>query len=152
MADSSLKTRVMEDMKGAMRQGDKSRLGAIRLILAAIKQQEVDTRRELDDAQIMGVLDKMVKQRKDSLSQFKQAGRADLVAKEQFELDVIKAYMPEQLGAAEIEELISTIIVETGASGMRDMGKVMSKLKPQLVGRADMAAVSAMVKARLAGG
>ena len=149
MADSSLKTRVMEDMKGAMRQGDKSRLGAIRLILAAIKQQEVDTRLELDDAQIMGVLDKMVKQRKDSLSQFKRAGRADLVAKEQFELDVIKAYMPEQLSAAEIEELISTIITETGASGMRDMGKVMGMVTKQLAGQADGKTISTIVKNKL---
>ena len=152
MPDSSLKARIMEDMKSAMRQRDKLRLGAIRLILAAIKQQEVDTRRELQDPQIMGVLDKMVKQRRESLSQFSQAGRDDLVAKEQFELDIIKAYLPEELSAGEIEALVSKIIAETGASSMRDMGKVMSKLKPQLVGRADMAAVSTMVKTQLAKG
>jgi uncharacterized protein YqeY len=149
MDDLSLKAGIMEDMKAAMRNGDKPRLGAIRLILAAIKQQEVDTRRELDDAQIMTVLNKMVKQRKDSLSHFSQAGRDDLVAKEQFELDVIKAYMPAELSAEEIESLISSTIAETGASSMKDMGKVMGRLKPQLAGRADMAAVSARVKACL---
>ena len=150
MADSSLKTRIIEDMKSALRQGEKSQLGAIRLIVAAIKQQEVDTRRELDDSQIVGVLNKMVKQRRDSLSQFSKAGRDDLVAKEQLELDVIKAYMPKELSAEDIENLVSTVIAETGASNMKDMGKVMGKLRPQLVGRADMAAVSAMVKTRLA--
>ena len=149
MTDTSLKNRIMEDMKGALRQGEKSRLAAIRLILAAIKQQEVDTRCQLDDSQIMSVMDKMVKQRRESLSQFSKAGRDDLVAKEQFELDIIKAYMPKELSAEDIENLVSAVIAETGAATMKDMGKVMSKLKPQLVGRADMAAVSAKVKARL---
>lgn len=149
MVESQLKTRVMDDMKAAMRSGDKSRLGAVRLILAAIKQQEVDTRSELEDAQIMAVLDKMVKQRRDSVSQFRKAGRDDLVSKEQYELDVIKAYMPAELTAEEIESLIASTISEVGASSMRDMGKVMGKLKPQLLGRADMAAVSSIVKTRL---
>lgn len=152
MVDSKLKARVVNDMKDAMRSGDKPRLGAVRLVLAAIKQQEIDTRSELGDAQIMAVLDKMVKQRRDSLSQFRQADREDLVAKEQYELDVIKAYMPAELTDEEIESLISKTIAEVEAATMRDMGKVMGKLKPQLVGRADMAKVSAMVKERLVKG
>jgi uncharacterized protein YqeY len=151
MTTSSLKTRIQEDMKTAMRQRDKARLGAVRLILAAVKQREVDSRLDLDDAQIIAVLDKMLKQRRESLEQFSKAGRDDLVAQEQFEVDLIKTYMPEELSGEEIESLISAAISATGASGLRDMGKVMGQLKPQLMGRADMAVVSREVKARLSG-
>lgn len=150
MTTSSLKKRIQEDMKTAMRQRDKTRLGAVRLILAAVKQREVDTRQDLDDAQIISVLAKMLKQRRESLEQFSKAGRDDLVAQEQFELDLIKTYMPEELSGEEIESLIAAAITQTGATGLRDMGKVMGQLKPQLMGRADMALVSREVKARLA--
>jgi uncharacterized protein YqeY len=151
MTTSSLKTRIQEDMKTAMRQRDKVRLGAVRLILAAVKQREVDSRQDLDDPQIIAVLDKMLKQRRESLVQFSKAGRDDLVAQEQFEVDLIKTYMPEELSGEEIESHISAAITATGATGMRDMGKVMGELKSQLMGRADMAVVSREVKARLAG-
>jgi len=138
-------------MKDAMRGGDKPRLGVIRLILAAVKQREVDERVELDDAQVTSVLDKMSKQRRDSLDQYEKAGRDDLAAQERFELDILKSYLPEPLDDAEIDALIETAVQATGAGSMKDMGKVMGRLKDQLQGRADMGAVSARIKARLAG-
>jgi len=138
-------------MKAAIKAGDKRRLGVIRLINAAIKQREVDERVELDDTQVLVVLDKMLKQRRDSISQFEQAGREDLAAQERFEVDVCQEYMPAPLSEAEIDALISQAIDRTGATGMRDMGKVMGLLKPTLQGRADMAVVSQQIKARLGG-
>jgi hypothetical protein len=138
-------------MKNAMRGGDKRRLGVIRLILAAIKQREIDERIELDDAQVTVVLDKMLKQRRESLSQYEQAGRADLAEQEQYEMEIVQAYLPQPLSPAEIDTLIGQAISETGASGIKDMGKVMALLKPQLQGRADMSAVSGQIKAKLGG-
>ena len=146
-----LTARIQEDMKAAMRASDKRRLGVIRLILAAIKQREVDERIVLDDTQVTVVLDKMLKQRRESISQYEQAGRTDLVEQEQFEMGVIQAYLPQPLSPAEIDALIGQAITETGASGIKDMGKVMALLKPQLQGRADMSAVSAQIKAKLGG-
>jgi len=145
----SLKDRIQQDVKDAMRAKDKSRLAAIRLIAAAIKQREVDERIELDDTQVTAVLDKMAKQRRESISQFEKAGRDDLIAQEAMELEIIQSYLPEQLGEDEINALIDSAIQATGATGIRDMGKVMGQLKPKLQGRADMGAVSAMIKARL---
>jgi uncharacterized protein YqeY len=145
----SLKERILQDVKDAMRAKDKPRLATIRLITAAIKQREVDERIELDDTQILVVLDKMCKQRRESISQFEQAGRDDLAAQEKAELALIQEYLPEQLGKAEIEELIDAAMEQTGAASMKDMGKVMGQLKPKLQGRADMGAVSALIKARL---
>ena len=147
----SLTARIQEDMKAAMRASDKRRLGVIRLILAAIKQREVDERIVLDDTQVTIVLDKMLKQRRESISQYEQAGRTDLVEQEQFEMEVIQTYLPQPLSPAEIDVLIGQAIAETGASGIKDMGKVMALLKPQLQGRADMSAVSAQIKAKLGG-
>ncbi len=146
----SLKEHITEDMKTAMRGKDAPRLGAIRLILAAVKQREVDERITLDDTQILAVLDKMLKQRNDSLSQFRAAGRDDLADKEQFEIDVIQAYMPAQLSDAEIDQVIKDAISETGASNAKDMGKLMGILKPKLQGRADLSQVSKKVKDLLA--
>ncbi|TVQ90830.1 MAG: GatB/YqeY domain-containing protein [Chromatiaceae bacterium] len=146
-----LKQRLQEDMKAAMKAGDKARLGVIRLINAAIKQREVDERIELDDTQVLAVLDKMLKQRRDSIEQYQNAGREDLAAQERFEVEVCQVYLPAALTAAEITSLIDAAIGATGATAMSDMGQVMAQLKPQLQGRADMAAVSAQVKARLAG-
>ena len=146
-----LKQRLTDDMKAAMKAGDKQRLGVIRLINAAIKQREVDERIELDDAQVLAVLDKMVKQRRDSIAQYESAGREDLAAVERFEVDVCQAYLPAALSDAEIDVIIDEAVVSTGAVSMRDMGKLMGVLKPQLQGRADMGAVSQRVKARLAG-
>jgi uncharacterized protein YqeY len=148
---STLKERITEDMKAAMRARETDRLGTIRLLLAAIKQREVDERIELDDANITGVIDKLVKQRKDSISQFASAGRQDLVDKEESELVVLRGYMPQQLSAAEVEAEIAAAVAQTGAAGPQDMGKVMGVLKGKLAGRADMTAVSAQVKAALAG-
>jgi hypothetical protein len=145
----SLKDRILQDVKDAMRAKDKPRLATIRLITAAIKQREVDERIELDDTQVLVVLDKMCKQRRESISQFEQAGRDDLAAQEKAELALIQQYLPEQLGEAEINELIDAAMEQTGASSMKDMGKVMGQLKPKLQGRADMGAVSALIKARL---
>lgn len=136
-------------MKDAMRGGDKRRLGTVRLILAAIKQQEVDTRTDVDDAQVTVILDKMAKQRRESLDQYEKAGRDDLAEQETFELGVLKDFLPEQLSAAEITSLIEAAIADTGASSMKEMGKVMGVLKPKLQGRADMGAVSAQIKAQL---
>jgi uncharacterized protein YqeY len=138
-------------MKAAMRAKETSRLSAIRLLLAAIKQREVDERKELDDIEIVGVVEKMIKQRRESISQYEKASRADLVEVEQFELEVLQAYMPQQLSDAEIDAAVAAALAASGAQGMRDMGKVMAILKPQLSGRADMSAVSTMVKARLGG-
>jgi uncharacterized protein YqeY len=146
----SLKDQITEDMKTAMRARETERLGTIRLLLAAIKQREVDERVTLDDAAITAVIDKMIKQRKDSISQFQTAGRDDLVAKEQAELVVLAAYMPEQLSADDINAEIHAAIAATGAAGPQDMGKVMAVLKPKLAGRVDMTAVSGLVKTSLA--
>ncbi|SAL24858.1 GatB/Yqey family protein [Caballeronia sordidicola] len=146
----SLKDQITDDMKTAMRARETERLGTIRLLLAAIKQREVDERITLDDAAITAVIDKMIKQRKDSISQFQTAGRDDLVVKEQSELGVLAAYMPEQLSADDINAEIQAAVAATGAAGPQDMGKVMGVLKPKLAGRADMTAVSGLVKAALA--
>lgn len=145
----SLKTRLTDDMKTAMRAGDKSRLGVIRLINAAIKQREVDERIELDDAQVLSVLEKMLKQRKDSVKQYNDAGRQDLADAERAEMTVIEAYLPAQLSEAEVDALLEAAVSETGASSMRDMGKVMALLKERAAGRADMAVLSQKLKARL---
>jgi len=145
----SLKERVTEDMKSAMRSGDKERLATIRLILAATKQKEVDERITLDDGQVLSVIEKMVKQRKESIAQFEAGGRADLVAKENAELAVLTAYLPAQLSGAEVDGLIAQAIAATGATSIKDMGKVVAQVKTAAAGRADMAAVSARVKARL---
>jgi uncharacterized protein len=147
----TLKTRISEDMKSAMRAKDTVRLGAVRLLLAAIKQKEIDERSEPDDAAITGIIEKLIKQRKDSISQFQAAGRDDLVAAEQAELAVLQAYLPEQLSSAEIEAAVAAAIAESGATSARDMGKVMGLLKPRLAGRADMGQVSSLIKAHLAG-
>lgn len=146
----SLKRRINDDMKAAMKARDSQRLSAIRLLLAAMKQKEVDERIELDDAAITAVIDKMLKQRRDSLSQYEAAGRADLAAKEQAEIDVLTQYMPTPLTEAEIDALIEQAITDSGASGAAAMGKVVGLVRPQVMGRADMAQVSARIKNRLA--
>lgn len=146
----SLKARVTDDMKTAMRAKETVRLGTIRLLLAAIKQKEIDERIELDDAAVSSIVEKLIKQRKDSINQFQAAGRDDLVAVEQAELAVLQAYLPEQLSATEVEAAVTAAIAESGASSAKDMGKVMGLLKPRLAGRADMGQVSALIKARLA--
>lgn len=148
---SPLKERITEDMKNALRSGQKTSLGTIRLILAAIKQVEVDTRKDLDDTRILAILDKMSKQRRESITLFTQANRLELAEKEDQELTLIQGYLPEQLSDAEISVLIDAAIGATGAETMRDMGKVMGRLKPQLQGKADMSAVSAVIKSRLTG-
>jgi hypothetical protein len=147
----SLKARITDDMKTAMRARETARLGTVRLLLAAIKQKEIDERIELDDAAVSGIVEKLIKQRKDSISQFQAAGRDDLVAAEQAELVVLQAYLPEQLSAAEVEAAVVAAIAESGASSAKDMGKVMGLLKARLAGRADMGQASALIKARLAG-
>ena len=147
---SDLKAKLTEDMKTAMRGGDKDRLQTIRLILSAVKQQEVDTRKEQSDDDIIASLTKMQKQRRESITQFKKADRQDLVDKEQQELVVISEYLPAALGDDEIEKLIAQAMTESGASSIKDMGKVMGILKPKLAGRADMGAVSAKIKSALA--
>jgi uncharacterized protein len=149
MADVMLKQRLTEDMKTAMRAKDKPRLGVIRLVLAAIKQREVDERIELDDTQVLAALDKMVKQRRDSFTQFTDAGRQDLADQEQFEMTVLQGYLPAALSDAELEVLVSAAIESSAAVAMQDMGKVMAILKPQVQGRADMGAVSQLIKSRL---
>jgi uncharacterized protein YqeY len=146
----SLKYRVVEDMKTAMRAKETARLSTIRMLLAAIKQREVDERIELADADVLAVIEKMIKQRKDSIAQFEAGKREDLAAIERAEVAVLDAYLPARLSEAEIDALIAGAIATTGASGMAGMGKVMGVLKPQLAGRADLAAVSAKVKAKLA--
>lgn len=145
----SLKARITEDMKTAMRSGEKDRLGLIRMLLAGIKQREVDERITLDDAQVLAVVDKMIKQRKDSVAQFEAGGRADLVAKETAEIGWLTGYLPAQLSDAEVEALIRDAIAATGASSMKDMGKVMGVLKARSQGRTDMGALSARIKAAL---
>lgn len=147
----SLKARITEDMKSAMRAKETARLGAIRLLLAAIKQREVDERIELDDAQIIAAIDKMLKQRRDSIAQFEAAGRQELADIERFEISVLQAYMPEAANDEEIDALITKAMADTGAAGVKDMGKVMAAVKPVLAGRADMAQVSTRIKAKLAG-
>jgi uncharacterized protein YqeY len=146
----TLKDRITEDMKDAMRAKDAPRLSTIRLLLAAIKQREVDERIVLDDAAVVGIVDKTIKQRKDSITQFAAAGRTDLVDKETAELKVLEAYLPQRLSADEIAAEVAAVVAELGASGPADMGKVMAAVKPRLAGRADMGAVSAAVKQRLA--
>jgi len=147
----SLKIRITEDMKTAMRGRDTARLGAIRLLLAAIKQKEVDLRIEQDDAAVIAIIEKMLKQRRDSIDQFQAAGRQDLVDAEKFEVEVLTAYMPQALSAAEVDAIIAAAVSESGAKGVQEMGKVMAIVKPKLAGRADMGQVSALIKARLAG-
>ncbi|HJW47549.1 MAG TPA: GatB/YqeY domain-containing protein [Lysobacter sp.] len=147
----SLKQRLTDDMKAAMKGGDKETLGVIRLINAAIKQREVDERIELDDAAVIAVLEKGVKQRKDSISQYEAAGREDLAAVERTEMAVIERYLPAKMGEAEVLAAIDAAIAETGAAGPADMGKLMGVLKPKLAGQADMGQVSALVKQKLAG-
>lgn len=147
----SLKDTLQQDMKTAMRAGDKRRLGVIRLINAAVKQREVDERIELDDTQVTAVLDKMAKQRRESIEQYEKAGRNDLAEQEHYELEVLKSYLPEPLSESEIEVLIDAAMATTGAASLKDMGKVMGQLKNKLAGRADMSAVSARIKSRLGG-
>lgn len=149
MSDT-LKQRLQEDMKTAMRSQDKPRLDAVRLILAAVKQVEVDERIAVDDGRLLAILDKMVKQRRDSIAQYQKGNREDLVQQENFELAIIQNYMPAQLSAAEIDSMIKAAIQQTGATSAKDMGKVMAELKAKLQGRADIAAVSAKVKEQLA--
>jgi len=146
----TLKARITEDMKDAMRAKDSARLSTIRMLLAAMKQREVDERIELGDADVVAIIDKMIKQRRDSIAQFRAGKREDLAVAEEAEIGVLQAYMPAQLSEAEIDALIVAAIAATGASGMADMGKVMAMLKPKLAGRADMGAVSGRIKARLA--
>ena len=145
----ALKERITEDMKTAMRAGDKERLATVRLLLAAIKQREVDERITLDDGQVLAVIDKMIKQRREAISQFEAGGRADLVAKETAETTVLQAYLPAQLTAAEIDALITEAIAATGAASIQDMGKVMGFVKGKAQGRADMGALSARIKQKL---
>ncbi len=145
----SLKQRIQDDIKTAMRNKDKPRLGALRLVSSALKQREVDERIELNDSQVIEILDKMIKQRRDSIGQFEAAGRDDLVAQESFEVTVLQDYMPQPLSEAELAALIEQAVTESGASSAKDMGQVMALLKPQIQGRADMKAVSGDVKKRL---
>jgi uncharacterized protein YqeY len=147
----SLKERITDDMKAAMRSGEKERLGVIRMITAAIKQREVDERITLDDAQVLSVLEKMIKQRKESLVQFQAGNRQDLVDKEAAEITLLQGYMPSQLSDAEIDGLIQDAITATGAASIKDMGKVMAVIKGKAQGRADMAAVGAKIKTKLGG-
>jgi uncharacterized protein YqeY len=146
----SLKTCITEDMKTALRSRETARLGAIRLLLAAVRQKEIDERIELDDVAIIAVIDKMLKQRRDSIEQYQKAARQDLVDAEQFEVTVLSGYMPQALSAAEVEAIVVAAVAESGAKTMQDMSKVMAIAKPQLAGRADMGEVSKLVKARLA--
>lgn len=145
-----LKQQITEDMKTAMRAKEAPRLAAIRLLLAAMKQREVDERIELSDEQIVTVIEKMLKQRRDSISQYEAAGRQDLADVEKFEVSVLQAYMPQPLSDAEVEALVAAAVVSSGAAGVKDMGKVMAAVKPQVAGRADMGKVSALIKAKLA--
>jgi uncharacterized protein YqeY len=147
----SLKARLTDDMKTAMKAGEKDRLGVIRLVNAAIKQREVDERIVLDDAQVLAVLEKMLKQRKDSVTQYESAGREDLAVVERYEIGVIQAYLPAQLSAAEVEAIVAKAIADSGASSAKDMGKVVGLVKPQIAGRADMGQISQLIKQKLAG-
>ncbi len=146
----SLKTQISEDMKNAMRAKDSVRLGAIRLLLSAIKQREVDERVELSDADVIGVIEKMLKQRRDSIAAYESANRTDLADIEKFEVTVLQTYLPQQLTEAEICALLEKVVTETGASGIKDMSKVMAAIKPLVVGVADMGKISGLIKARLA--
>ena len=148
---ATLKERITDDMKAAMRSGEKERLGVIRMITSAIKQREVDERISLDDAQVLSVLEKMIKQRKESVEQFKIGGRQDLVDKEAAEIALLQGYMPSQLSAAELDALINDAVATTGAASIKDMGKVMAIIKAKAQGRADMGAVGAKIKAKLGG-
>jgi len=145
----SLKDRISEDMKAAMRAKDAPRLSTVRLLLAALKQKEVDERVELTDADVLGVIEKMVKQRRESIAQYEKATRADLADQEKFEIGILQAYLPQQMGEAEVAAAVAAAVAEAGASGVKDMGKVMALLKPRLAGRADIGKVSALVKAKL---
>jgi hypothetical protein len=147
----SLKARITEDMKAAMRSGEKDRLSCIRMLQAGIKQREVDERTLLDDAQVLAVIEKMIKQRRESVAQFQAGNRADLVAKESAEIALLTGYLPAQLGDAELATLVRDAVASTGASSMKDMGKVMAALKPKVQGRADMGALSARIKSALGG-
>ena len=147
----SLRLQIAEDMKSAMRAKDASRLSAIRLLLAAIKQREVDERIELSDDQVIAAIEKMLKQRRDSISQFESAGRQDLADTEKFEVSVLQGYMPQPLTDAESEALVVAAMASSGAAGVKDMGKVMAIVRPQMAGRADMGKVSALIKAKLGG-
>jgi uncharacterized protein len=147
----SLKDRITEDMKTAMRAGEKERLATIRLILSAIKQREVDERITLDDSQVLAAIEKMIKQRKEAITQFDAGGRADLVAKETAEIAILQTYLPAQMSDAEIDGLIAEAIASTGAASIKDMGKVMAAVKAKAQGRADMGAVSARIKQKLSG-
>jgi hypothetical protein len=149
MTTASLKDRITEDMKSAMRAGEKERLGTIRMLQAGIKQREVDERITLDDAQVLSVIERMLKQRKESIAQFEQGARPDLAAKEQAEIELLTVYLPAQLSAAEVDALIKDAIASSGAASMKDMGKVMAIVKAQAAGRADMGAASARIKAAL---
>ena len=145
----SLKERITADMKDAMRSAAKERLGVIRMLQAAIKQREVDERITLDDAQVLAVIEKMIKQRKEAVTQFEAGGRTDLAAKETTEIELLQAYLPEQLSQADLEKLIAEAIRETGAASVKDMGKVMGLVKTRAAGRADMGAVSSLIKSKL---
>jgi uncharacterized protein len=147
----ALRDQLNEDMKAAMKARDAERLAALRLALAAVKQREVDERITLDDAGVVSVIEKMIKQRKDSITQYEKAARQDLADKEKFEISVIEAYLPKQLAQAEVEAIVAEAVRESGAKGPQDMGKVMALVKPKLAGRADIGKASALVKARLAG-
>jgi len=145
----SLKTRITEDMKNAMRAKDTARLGAIRLLQSAIKQREVDERIELNDQQVIEAIEKMLKQRRDSIAQYAAANRQDLVDAEKFEVNVLQEYLPTPLTDAEVDAIIAQAIINSGAQGMQDMGKVMALVKPQVVGKADMANISSLIKSKL---
>jgi len=146
-----LKQTLQEDMKAALKSGEKRRLGAVRLILAAVKQREVDERKELDDSDVLATLEKMLKQRRESLSQYEKAGRSDLAEQESFEIDVIRGYMPEPISESELATIVDEVIASVGAKSLRDMGKVMADLRARVQGRADMGAVGSLVKRRLSG-
>lgn len=148
---SSLKDRITEDMKAAMKAKDSERLGTIRMITSAIKQREVDERIQLDDAQVLAVVEKMIKMRKESIAQFQSGGRDDLVAREQKEIELLQTYMPEALGEAEVDALIAAAIAESGATSIKEMGKAMALFKQKAQGRTDMTSASAKLKARLGG-
>jgi uncharacterized protein YqeY len=147
----TLKERITEDMKGAMRAKESARLSAIRLLLSAMKQREVDERIELTDADVLGIIEKMIKQRRESIVQYEKGARADLADAEKFEVGVLSAYLPQQMGESDIAAAVEAAMAETGAKAIPDMGKVMAILKPKLAGRADMGKVSALVKSKLSG-
>jgi uncharacterized protein len=147
----TLKERIQDDMKAAMRARDAARLSAVRLLLAAMKQKEVDERIELADADVLGIIEKMLKQRRESIAQYEKAARHDLADQEKFEMGVLSAYLPQQMGEAEVAQAIAAAVAESGANGVKDMGKVMALLKPRLAGRADMGRVSGLVRAKLGG-